>query len=90
MTQDEFTSHSHEHEGFARVVVDKHTWFELASMELHVWVRQAGKPAIDLDCLDGASYASGVCCCALDIPIDDVLIVFHSHFSDTLSNHSSR
>ena len=52
MTQDEFTSHSHEDEGFVRVVVDNHTWFELASVELHVWVRQAGKPAIDLDCLE--------------------------------------
>ena len=52
MTQDEFTSCSHEDEGFVRVVVDNHTWFELASVELHVWVRQAGKPAIDLDCLE--------------------------------------
>ena len=70
MMQAKFTSSSNEEKGFAQIVVDKHTWFDLASVELHVWVRQAGKSAINLKCPKGDGYASGVCCYVLNMLIN--------------------
>ena len=41
--------------------VDGFTWFSLSHVEIHLWVRSPGSSAINLDRLDGNSYASGVC-----------------------------
>ena len=45
---------------FGQVEVDDFTWFSLAHAEIHLWVRSPGNSAINLNCLDGNSYACGV------------------------------
>ena len=47
-------------QNFVRIAVDGHTWFSLASVEIHLWVRQHGAK-IDLNCSNSDGYASGVC-----------------------------
>jgi len=44
---------------FARTVVDGHTWLSLSSVEIHVWVRQAGNSDLNLD-LNGDHHTVGV------------------------------
>ncbi|KIM60543.1 hypothetical protein SCLCIDRAFT_26582 [Scleroderma citrinum Foug A] len=45
--------------GQVEVEVDGFTWFSLSRVEIHLWVRLPSNSAIDLDHLDGNSYASG-------------------------------
>ena len=47
-------------QNFVRIAVDGHTWFSLASVEIHLWVHQHSAK-IDLNCSNGDGYASGVC-----------------------------
>ena len=50
-------------ERYSEIVVDKHTWFSLSSVEFHVWTRKPGASKIDLDSLNGDGYAFGVSIC---------------------------
>ena len=43
---------------FAHVDIDDHIWFSLASVEIHLWICQAGE--LDIDRKDGDGYAFGV------------------------------
>ena len=45
---------------FGQVEVDDFTWFLLSHAEIHLWVHSPSNSAINLDCLDGNSYACGV------------------------------
>ena len=45
---------------FGQVEVDDFSWFSLAHAEIHLWVHSPGNSAINLDRLDGNSYACGV------------------------------
>ena len=47
-------------ETYSQVVVDKHTWFSLSSVEFHVWIRKPGASKIDINSVDGDGYAFGV------------------------------
>jgi len=43
---------------FAHVDIDRHIWFSLSSVEIHLWICQAS--GLDIDCKDGNGYAFGV------------------------------
>ncbi|KAI6013293.1 hypothetical protein EDC04DRAFT_2904708 [Pisolithus marmoratus] len=58
MTMDEWTGDVGVDE-YAHVVVDGHTWFLLSSVEIHLWMRQPGKPWIEMNDLNGDGYAFG-------------------------------
>ena len=45
---------------FASVIIDRHTWFSLSSVEIHVWTHEDGP--INVDRLDSDGYAFRVCC----------------------------
>ena len=45
---------------YSQVVIDKHTWFSLSSVEFHVWIRKPGASKIDINSVDGDGYAFGV------------------------------
>ena len=65
-------------EDFASVVVDGHTWFSLATVEIHIWTREDG--LIDIDELDGTGYAYGVCCFAFLLWLDCYSLSSIRHF----------
>ena len=60
MTFSEWLELRSDEDEYGQVEVDGFTWFSLACVEIHLWVRSPGNSAIDLDCLDGNSYVSGV------------------------------
>jgi len=60
MTHNEWLGFKSDEDEYNQVVVDSFTWFSLASVEIHLWIRPPSNSAINLDRLDGASYASGV------------------------------
>ena len=60
MTLSEWLGLKSNEDEFGQVKVDGFTWFSLAHVEIHLWVRSPGNSAINLDRLDGNSYASGV------------------------------
>ena len=60
MTLSEWLRFRSDEDEYGQVVVDGFTWFSLARVEIHLWVRLPGNSTIDLDCLDGNNYASGV------------------------------
>ena len=47
-------------ETYSPVVVDKHTWFSLSSVEFHVWICKPGALKININSVDGDDYAFGV------------------------------
>ena len=60
MSRAEWTSYASA-EGFTSVTADGYTWFSLASVEFHLWIRKPGESKIRMHCLDEDSYAYGVC-----------------------------
>ena len=60
VTFSEWLAFRSDEDEFGQVEVDDFSWFSLAYAEIHLWVRSPGNSAINLDCLDGNSYASGV------------------------------
>ena len=44
----------------SQVVVNKHMWFSLSSVEIHVWIHKPGASKIDINSVDGDGYAFGV------------------------------
>jgi len=61
MTFSEWLGHKSDEHEFGQVEVDGFTWFSLSHVEIHLWVCSPGSSVINLDHLDGNSYASGVC-----------------------------
>ena len=88
MTLSEWLRFRSDEDEYGQVVVDGFTWFSLARVEIHLWVRLPGNSAIDLDRLDGNNYASGVRdLCQMFLCANDMFVLTHV---DAIPNYRPR
>jgi len=60
MDEGQFAGNFGSSTGYSRIVASGHTWLSLRSVEIHVWTREPGGDAIDVDSSHQAGYAFGV------------------------------